>query len=83
MNFRVNPIQFTLKFNVDGALGLPVDVKDVSSVQWKHIDLLGQFYFWDRPTEAELENVLMAIERLDFTLLGVGQIVPRNLSGYF
>jgi hypothetical protein len=38
------------------------------TIQWKHIDLFGQFYFGDCPNDNEVESVLMAIERMDFTL---------------
>jgi TnpA family transposase len=43
-------------------------LQEISPIQWKHIDLFGQFYFGDFPNDNEVESVLMAIEKLDFTL---------------
>ena len=53
--------QSNLKMNVDF-------LKDVSPIQWKHIDLFGHFYFGDQPNKNEIECVLTAIEKLNFTL---------------
>ena len=52
-------------------LGIEGDfLKNVSPIQWKHIDLFGHFYFGDHPDENELESVLEAVKTVDFTLFG-------------
>ena len=43
-------------------------LKDVSPVQWKHIDLFGQFYFGNSLNKNEVNSILMALEKMDFTL---------------
>ena len=51
------------------ALGINTDfLKEISPIQWKHIDMFGQFYFGDHPNETEIENILTTIEKMDFTL---------------
>ena len=50
-------------------LGLTSGIlKETSPIQWKHVDMFGQFYFGDHPNENEIKSILMAIEKLDFTL---------------
>ncbi len=43
-------------------------IKEISPIQWRHIDMYGHFYFGDYPNEIEINNVMDAIENLDFTL---------------
>ncbi len=39
-------------------------IKDISPIQWKHIDMYGHFYFGDYPNEIEINNIMDAIKWL-------------------
>ncbi len=50
-------------------LGLNLDfLKDISPIQWRHVDLFGHFYFGEHPNGKEVNDILSAIEKMDFTL---------------
>lgn len=43
-------------------------LKETLLIQWKRVDMFGQFDFGDHPNDNEIQRIFMAIEKLNFTL---------------